>query len=80
MKNILLIGGIIAILFNSLAGVVLTSFPTHNWILADVNILFSTVLIFALYTRFFDNAFKIAFRSEERRVGKECRSRLSRVH
>lgn len=61
MKNILLIGGIIAILFNSLAGVVLTSFPTHNWILADVNILFSTVLIFALYTRFFDNAFKIAF-------------------
>ena len=61
MKNIFLFGGIIAILMNSLAGLVLTSFPTYNWILADVNILFSTLLIFVLYTRFLNYAFKVAF-------------------
>ncbi len=61
MKNIFLTFGAITILFNSLAGVILTSFSTYNWILADVSILFSTLLIFVLYTRFFDNAFKIAF-------------------
>jgi hypothetical protein len=61
MKNIFLLGGIIAILMNSLAGIVLTSYPTFNWMLADVNILFSTALIFVLYTRFLDNAFKTAF-------------------
>ena len=61
MKNIFLFGGIIAILMNSLAGIVLSSFPTYNWILADVSILFSAGFIFVLYTHFIDNAFKIAF-------------------
>ena len=61
MKNIFLFGGIITILMNSLAGIILTSFPTYNWVLADVSILFSAGLIFVLYTRFLDNAFKIAF-------------------
>tara|TARA_B110000285_G_scaffold143386_1_gene160215 strand:+ start:24 stop:362 length:339 start_codon:yes stop_codon:yes gene_type:complete len=61
MKNIFLFGGIIAILMNSLAGVVLSSFSTYNWVLADVSILFSAGFIFVLYTRFLDNAFKIAF-------------------
>jgi uncharacterized membrane protein HdeD (DUF308 family) len=61
MKNIFLIGGILAILFNSLAGIVLTNYPTYNWVLADVSILLSTGLIVALYTRFLDNAFKTAF-------------------
>tara|TARA_B110000285_G_scaffold60337_1_gene69231 strand:+ start:370 stop:708 length:339 start_codon:yes stop_codon:yes gene_type:complete len=61
MKNIFLFGGILAILMNSLAGIVLSSFPVYNWILADISILFSTGFIFVLYTRFLDNAFKIAF-------------------
>ncbi|MDX2361083.1 MAG: hypothetical protein QNK23_09770 [Crocinitomicaceae bacterium] len=61
MKNVFLIGGVLAILFNSLAGIILNDFSTYNWILADVNILATTGLIYALYSHFLDNAFKTAF-------------------
>ena len=61
MKNIFLIGGILAILFNSLAGVILSDYLTFNWVLADVSILVSTGLIYALYFKYLDNAFKAVF-------------------
>jgi len=61
MKNIFLIGGILAILFNTLAGVVLSNYPTFNWAIADVSILITTGLIYALYFKYLDNAFKAAF-------------------
>ena len=61
MKNIFLIGGILTILFNSLAGVVLSNYPSFNWILADVSILITTGLIYALYFKYLDNAFKAVF-------------------
>ena len=61
MKNIFLIGGILAILFNSLAGVILSNYPSFNWMLADVSILVTTGLIYALYFKYLDNAFKAVF-------------------
>jgi uncharacterized membrane protein HdeD (DUF308 family) len=61
MKNIFLIGGILAILFNSLAGVVLSNYPSFNWILADVSILVTAGLIYVLYFKYLDNAFKAVF-------------------
>lgn len=61
MKNIFLIGGILAILFNSLAGVILSDYLTFNWVLADVSILVSTGLIYALYFKYLDNALKAVF-------------------
>ncbi|MDB3907568.1 hypothetical protein N9355_08855 [Crocinitomicaceae bacterium] len=61
MKNIFLIGGILAVLFNSLAGVILSNYPSFNWMLADISILVSTGLIYVLYFKYLDNAFKAAF-------------------
>lgn len=61
MKNIFLIGGILAILFNSLAGFILSDYLTFNWVLADVSILVSTGLIYALYFKYLDNVFKAVF-------------------
>jgi hypothetical protein len=61
MKNIFLIGGILTIFFNSLAGIILTNYPSFNWIIADVSILLTTGLIYALYFKYLDNAFKAAF-------------------
>ena len=61
MKNIFLIGGILAILFNSLAGAVLTDYPMFNWVLADISILVTTGLTYALYLKSLANAFKAAF-------------------
>lgn len=61
MKNIFLIGGILAILFNSLAGVILSNYPSFNWVLADVSILVTAGLIYALYFKYLDNAFKAVF-------------------
>ena len=61
MKNIFLIGGILAILFNSLAGVILSNYPSFNWVLADVSILVTAGLIYALYFKYLDNTFKAVF-------------------
>ena len=61
MKSIFLIGGILAISLNSLTGVLITSYPLFNWILADFSILISAVLIYALYSKYLDNAFKTSF-------------------
>jgi len=61
MKNIFLIGGILAILFNSLAGIILTGYPAYNWVLADFSLLFTTALTYALFTPSLDNGFKTAF-------------------
>jgi len=47
MKNIFLCGGIIAVAMNSLAGIVLSSFSTYNWIILLMGgLLFIEVFIF----------------------------------
>ncbi len=61
MKNIFLVGGILAILFNSLIGLIVTKYPPFNWLLADVSIFITAGLIYALYTKYLDNAFKSVF-------------------
>ena len=61
MKNIFLIGGFLAIILNSLTGMIVSNYPFFNWILADISILSSTGIIFALYNRYLDNAFKAVF-------------------
>jgi hypothetical protein len=61
MNKIFLIGGILAILINSIAGGILTGYATFNWILADISILVTTCLIYLLYQKYLDNAFKAAF-------------------
>ena len=59
MKNIFLVGGILAILFNSLIGLIVTKYPPFNWLLADVSIFITAGLIYALYTKYLDNAFQV---------------------
>ncbi|MCH2229280.1 MAG: hypothetical protein MK105_02955 [Crocinitomicaceae bacterium] len=61
MKNIFLIGGILTLIFNTIAGLVLSSYHSMNWIIGDVSILFTTILIVALYSKYMENAFKAAF-------------------
>jgi hypothetical protein len=61
MKNIFLAGGILAILFNSIAGIVISDYSITNWLLADISLLVSTGIVFSLYSHFLDNAFKAVF-------------------
>ena len=55
-------------------------FFNNQWLLLFSNILLiSSLLLLALHS-FLDSLFYFSFRSEERRVGKECRSRWSPYH
>ena len=61
MKKIFLIAGFLAVILNSLTGMIVSNYSFFNWILADVSIFSSTGIIFALYNRYLDNAFKAVF-------------------
>lgn len=60
MKNIYIILGFIAVLINSLIGVILKNYETFNWLTADAVIILNVLLLQILsYSRISDG-FKIA--------------------
>jgi hypothetical protein len=59
MKNLIIIIGIILLIFNTLIGVILSSYAAFNYLLADASIMLTAGLIYFLTTGKIKDGFKI---------------------
>lgn len=60
MKNIYIIIGVIAVLVNSLFGLIFKSYETFNWITADAVIILNVLLLLILSHSKISDGFKVA--------------------
>ena len=60
MKNILIVIGILAILINSLIGIIFRDYKTFNWISADAVIIVNIILLLFLHHSKISDGFKVA--------------------
>jgi hypothetical protein len=60
MKNIYIIIGAIAVLINSLIGLIFTSYQTFNWLTSDVLIIINALLLHFLSHSKISDGFKVA--------------------
>jgi hypothetical protein len=59
MKNLLLIAGVILIVFNTLIGLMISKYAPFNYLMVDLSILISTVLIYLFSNTNISDAYKI---------------------
>ena len=59
MKKIVLVIGVLLVLLNTLAGLIISAYEPFNYLLTDLSLIFTTVFIFGLVSSKVDDGFKI---------------------
>ena len=59
MKNLLLIAGFILIMLNTLIGLMISKYSPFNYLMVDLSLLLSTVLIYLFYNSNISDGYKI---------------------
>lgn len=59
MKNIIFIAGLILLGFNTLIGLIISVYPTFNFLMTDLSIIISTVLLYVVGSIKLDDGYKI---------------------
>ena len=59
MKKLTLVTGFILLLFNTLIGLIISAYPTFNFMVADVSIILSTALLYVNGSIKLDDGYKI---------------------
>lgn len=60
MKNIYIVIGLVAVLINSLIGIIFKTYETFNWLFADAVIILNVILLQILYHSKISDGFKVA--------------------
>jgi heme/copper-type cytochrome/quinol oxidase subunit 4 len=59
MKKLVLIIGVLLVLFNTFAGLIISAYEPFNYLLTDLSIILTTVFMFVLVSGKIDDGFKI---------------------